>query len=1224
MSVRLVSLVLACLFALAGSAAAQGLTPAEIVGLFKLGYTEAEIRAEVKAAGRPIALAPADLQALKEAGASEAFLVFLKEQAGPQAPAAARITVAEVTALVQAGRPVGEILDRIAQGAEPLTAAGSVGLTRAGAHLALILALKAEPLGAAELEQLGPTGLALADYRKLLAITGFAGPLPPARALALTRAGVPAEIVAEARKGQAAPQGPPAGPAPEGRSRQRPGVLSKVEGGLYTHPGRRFRVRLPEGWSLLRDLHEGKVRYTFTPEEKKTRVDELLVGLSVSVDPLDRQSVYGGKSARAILEYILPAIAVLEPDMVQEGPVAEAKLGALPAARALFHGRPKGREGLFTAEVTLAEVDGAVYTAVAMAPRSGFGGARPIFEKILDGSEFGHLAYARHGALEDDTRLVERYKGSVVYVETAYEGLGNMGQGTGFIISRDGYVLTNWHVVWDMQNNRPGKSFTVHWDDSLKRPPVKAELVGVEQRDGKSGNAIGGVDVALLKIPSGDYEPIPLSPSTEVRLGDPILALGFPKSFELTGLSMFITKGVLVRFNRSLDGNLESLTTDAKITHGNSGGPCFSLKTGGVIGLNTWGNTKQDYAGYSFLCPTDAALARFPLVADAGLPAEPTLDFMDSYELARFFVGMKGFKDAVRLAGNTITLQGDSPDAYTLLAVCQQALGLDYMERRDREEAGKWFQRARAAFDRALERDPEHADALVGLTAFFVGMGEREEAERAASRAVRAHPDLWMTHYLAAQAAAGGGRFDEALACLGRAREVTRGLVPQVFTLAGDIHYQQGKAAEGRKDYEAAVKLHPGNLYARIGLARSYELEKQWDRALSAYQEMLGDFPRHHVVYYRIGLCQNSKGDTDAAAESYLRSAQAMETAGEVAPENFYLEYADILMKKGASIEAVRNLAMLLGNHGKSPAVVDAHLKASGIYVKEGVAALASAHHNMAVLAGKALRREVPAPAFQPQELDVKGIGAMMRFKYPPMVIKEIVENNRLAVNIAGAVEKIARENGIQELTLETLQPILAKIAEELQFPLEVVFWMFNSNLKQPPGQGGVAGGGQGPGGLPGGGPGPGGLPGGGPGGLPGGGPGPGGLPGGGPGPGGLPGGGPGPGQLPGSGQRPQQSPIAGGWEAQGMLPNVGYFRSWTLLNPDGSFLYKTQLGAYQEQGAGQYRLRGDMLVQTFTNTGQTFERPIKIPGADRIMIYFAEFDQWITWVRGSTTPPAW
>lgn len=1172
---------LAVILFLACPVRAHELTAGEIIDLFKLGFPEEEIRIEVQAIDPPISLTPEDRQALREAGASEDFISLFTGQPDHQV----LITITEVADLVATGLPVGEILDRIAAGAEPLSLTGAVALARAEAHLAVIMALQARSLTTTDLKRLGPTGLPLDDYRKLLKILGFTGHLSAADALSLQRAGVPAEIIADVRKASVVVESPETIDSarvespehvdfpPEKQPRDlKPAILTEIEDGFYTHPGRRFRVNVPEGWILLRDIDEGQVRYTFTPEKEKNSIDDLEIGLAIQLSPFDRESVYGDKSPTAILEYLLPAIAALEPGMFQEGAVDETMMGSVPGARALFHGNLKDKEGEFTVEVNLAEKDGVVYTVVAMAPRAGFVEIRPMFEKILTESQFQHLDYARRGTPMEESELVARYKGSVVYVETEYEGLGNMGQGTGFIISRDGYVLTNWHVVWDMDNDRPGKSFTIHWDDSLKRPPVKAELIGVDQRPGRSGAAIGGVDVALLKIPPGDYEPVPLSPSSEVRLGDSVLALGFPKSFDLTGLSMFITKGVLVRFNRALDGNLESLTTDAKITHGNSGGPCLSLATGGVVGLNTWGNTQKDYAGYSFLCPTDAALARFSLVADAGLSAEQAVDFLDSFELAHLFVGMKGFRDAVQMAERAVSLQPDSPDAHTLLAICLQALGMDYMERWKRDEAMNWLKKARTAFESALERDSEHPDALVGFTAFLLGMGELEKAAAMAASTVTAHPDLWTAHFLAAQAAAGNNRMEEALGHLDRAREVTRGIVPQVFILMGEIHYQQGKIAQGRAAYQSAVQLHPGNLGARIGLARSFELEKQWDQAIDAYQNLLGDFPRHYEVLYRIGLCQRNKGDLDAAVDAFLRAAQTMETAGEAASENFYFEYAEVLVEKGGSREALRNLAMLMDYYGTSPGVVDAHLKAAEIYVKDQAMSLASAHYNMAVLAGKEFERSIPTPSFQLQDLDLNGIRALMRLRYPPLVIKNVIESNRIDVDVAGTVAKIAREQGIQELNLETLQPIIARIAEELDFPLEVVFWMFNSNLNHQPAQQDQF---SGP-------------------------------------------------EIPDDTQGVQPSAFVGEWEAQGMIPYVGYFQSWIVFRPDGTFSYRTQIGYHMEQGGGTYQFQRDVITQYFSETGQTFHRHFQVIGPNEMSIYHAEINQWITWVRRGMAPPAW
>jgi serine protease Do len=137
------------------------------------------------------------------------------------------------------------------------------------------------------------------------------------------------------------------------------------------------------------------------------------------------------------------------------------------------------------------------------------------------------------------------------------------GLGTGFIISDDGYICTNYHVVANMD------SVTV----SINNKDYKATLVGSDQL----------TDIALLKIQdSGKFSPVYFGNSENVKSGDLSIAIGNP-----FGLDKTITTGVISATGRHVfnDAGVSYIQTDASINPGNSGGPLINLD-GEVIGVN--------------------------------------------------------------------------------------------------------------------------------------------------------------------------------------------------------------------------------------------------------------------------------------------------------------------------------------------------------------------------------------------------------------------------------------------------------------------------------------------------------------------------------------------------------------------------------------------------------------------------------------------------------------
>lgn len=138
-----------------------------------------------------------------------------------------------------------------------------------------------------------------------------------------------------------------------------------------------------------------------------------------------------------------------------------------------------------------------------------------------------------------------------------------MAQGSGFIISSDGYVVTNNHVIDD------ASEIVLTLDSGDE---VKADIVGKDER----------TDLALLKIKSGKSYPYVEFADKQAEVGDWVLAVGNP-----FGLGGTVTAGIISAHNRDIgSGPYDYLQIDAAVNRGNSGGPAFNLE-GKVVGVNT-------------------------------------------------------------------------------------------------------------------------------------------------------------------------------------------------------------------------------------------------------------------------------------------------------------------------------------------------------------------------------------------------------------------------------------------------------------------------------------------------------------------------------------------------------------------------------------------------------------------------------------------------------------
>jgi serine protease Do len=158
--------------------------------------------------------------------------------------------------------------------------------------------------------------------------------------------------------------------------------------------------------------------------------------------------------------------------------------------------------------------------------------------------------------------------------------------GSGFIISKDGYVMTNYHVVKD------GDEIIVRLSD---RRELKAEIIGVDPRS----------DVALLKIDATGLPVARIGKSSDLEVGEWVLAIGSPFGFDHSA-----TAGIVSAKGRSLprENYVPFIQTDVAINPGNSGGPLFNQE-GEVVGVNSQIYSRTGgYMGLSFAIPIEVAM----------------------------------------------------------------------------------------------------------------------------------------------------------------------------------------------------------------------------------------------------------------------------------------------------------------------------------------------------------------------------------------------------------------------------------------------------------------------------------------------------------------------------------------------------------------------------------------------------------------------------------------
>lgn len=174
----------------------------------------------------------------------------------------------------------------------------------------------------------------------------------------------------------------------------------------------------------------------------------------------------------------------------------------------------------------------------------------------------------KNSAGEDFSEIIEDSIPSVVTVKT------NVGQGTGFIITRDGFIITNAHVL------SGGKTVeTLNYEQE----EIKTSFIGYNAE----------LDLALLKI-TGEYIPLKLADSDNVNIGEKVIAIGNP-----LGLQFSVSQGIVSGVHRTGPTGLEAyIQTDAALNPGNSGGPLIN-SAGRVIGINNFKSSEGESLGFA-------------------------------------------------------------------------------------------------------------------------------------------------------------------------------------------------------------------------------------------------------------------------------------------------------------------------------------------------------------------------------------------------------------------------------------------------------------------------------------------------------------------------------------------------------------------------------------------------------------------------------------------------
>ena len=278
--------------------------------------------------------------------------------------------------------------------------------------------------------------------------------------------------------------------------------------------------------------------------------------------------------------------------------------GATPAGRALPEVQDRKARGLFGTRISTAPT--VILAAIALVG-GGIGGA--VATSAINGNNHNSVGITINNPDSVSWATAAAAKASQSVVTISVEGSGSSGIGSGVILTKDGFILTNTHVV-TLEGATTSPSIQVKFSDGRI---VDAHLVGTDPTN----------DLAVVKVDAKGLLPATFADSSKINVGDSVLAIGAP-----LGLDATVTKGIISTLNRTIDEassapnaassgatiHMSVIQTDAAINPGNSGGALVD-SNGAVIGINvaiaTAGSTsiggQAGSIGVGFAIPANVA-----------------------------------------------------------------------------------------------------------------------------------------------------------------------------------------------------------------------------------------------------------------------------------------------------------------------------------------------------------------------------------------------------------------------------------------------------------------------------------------------------------------------------------------------------------------------------------------------------------------------------------------
>jgi tetratricopeptide (TPR) repeat protein len=448
--------------------------------------------------------------------------------------------------------------------------------------------------------------------------------------------------------------------------------------------------------------------------------------------------------------------------------------------------------------------------------------------------------------------------------------------GTGFLVSSDGKLITNHHVI-------EGAASIVAKAENGGLFPVE----GVLADDPKN-------DLVLLKLKGKDLPFLTLGSGDTIEVGTRIAIIGSPLGLEGT-----LSEGIVSAI-RELMGDMKMLQVTAAISPGSSGSPVLNAK-GEVVGIAS--AVLKGGQGLSFAEPVECGIRLMANVKPSSVPHPLSQSANEGIEDAtlsdsdwRGLCAADASEDYVEMLKRAKSLVGHHPDsalAYWALgeafnkldftddeiAAYRQAIKINPDFSRPWIGLGTAYYKSKRTDDaitacrQAVKLDPDDFQSWCILGIALDGHGRTDDAINAYRQAVRIKPESAPVWYVLARACHKSGRTEDAIAACRQSVQFQPDDVASWREL-GEVYAISGRTDDAIAAVRRAVEIKPDDLRAWILLASVYEKSGQVEDAIDAYRQAIKALPDEWLLWFSLWRLYKQIGNTEESAYAFQRARE--------------------------------------------------------------------------------------------------------------------------------------------------------------------------------------------------------------------------------------------------------------------------------------------------------------------------------------------------------------